>query len=292
MRYEGVVIRPPSEAQSLILQVAHGCSHNKCTFCPTYKGRLFRIRPFEDVREDVKEAARWMGKEVRRIFLCDGDALIIPQRKLLPLLDLLNASFPGLKRIGIYGNAKSILSKKPGELEALRERKLGIVYLGLESGDEAVLRRIRKGASGEQMVQAGLKVRNAGITLSVTVLLGIGGLNGSRRHALETAEILSAMDPEYVGALTLMVVPGTPLHLEMTSGAFQLPSTFQLIEELGLIIAHSNFSNCYFTSNHASNYLPLRVRLPEQKEKALQLIHKTLSEGDTSVLRPEYLRAL
>jgi len=291
VRYQGIVIRPPSEAESLILQVTYGCSHNRCTFCPTYKGRRFQIRPLEDVRREVKEAARW-ARDARRIFLCDGDALVIPQKRLIPLLDLLLESFPRLERIGIYANARSVLSKSVDDLGALHERKLGIIYYGVESGDNEVLQRVRKGADREKLLAAGRRVREAGILLSVTVLLGIGGVEGSHRHALETAGLLSEMDPEYAGALTVMVVPGTPLHDEMVQGEFQLPDTFQLIEELGLMIAHSDFSRCFFTSNHASNYLPLRVHLPEQKEEALRLIHQVLSQRDRSVLRPEFLRAL
>jgi radical SAM superfamily enzyme YgiQ (UPF0313 family) len=292
MRYEGIIIRPPSEAASLILQVTHGCSHNRCTFCPTYKGRRFAIRPLEEIRRDVEEASQALGDKVRRIFLCDGDALVVPPRKLLPVMDLLNETFPALERIGLYANAKSILLRTPQELEQLRQRKLGIVYLGVESGDDEVLLRVRKGVDSERMLQAGRRIKDAGITLSVTVLLGIGAVEGSRRHALATADLLSRMDPDYVGALTLMVVPGTPLHEEMMQGKFHLPDTFQLIEELGLMIAHSRFTRCYFTSNHASNYLPLRAWLPHQKEEALRLIHQVLEKRDRSLLRPEFMRAL
>jgi radical SAM superfamily enzyme YgiQ (UPF0313 family) len=245
----------------------------------------------EDVRRDVNEAVRW-ARDARRIFLCDGDALVIPQKRLVPLLDLLNASFPLLERIGIYANARSVLLKSVGDLAALRERKLGIIYYGVESGDNEVLKRVRKGACRDRLLAAGRRVREAGILLSVTVLLGIAGVEGSRQHAVETAKLLSDMDPEYAGALTVMVVPGTPLHDEMVRGEFRLPDSFQLIEELGLMIAHSNFSHCFFTSNHASNYLPIRVHLPEQKEEALRLIRQVLSRRDPSALRPEFLRAL
>ncbi len=291
MRYEGIIIRPPSEAQSLILQVTIGCSHNRCTFCPTYKGRRFRIRTFEEIAEDVREASIW-AKRVRRVFLCDGDPLVIPQKRLLPILDLICESFPNLERIGIYANARSIRNKTLGELEQLRRRKVGIVYLGVESGDNEVLERVRKGADRNRLLEAGLKVKEAGILLSVTVLLGIGGVKGSTRHALETASLLSEMDPHYVGALTLMVVPGTLLYEEMSKGDFRLPDTFRLIEELGMMIANSNFTNCLFTSNHASNYLPLKARLPQEKEQALMLIQKVLSTRDKRLLRPEFMRAL
>jgi len=291
MRYEGLIIRPPSEAQSLILQVTVGCSHNRCTFCPTYKQTRFRIREMGEIRAMVEEAQQWAA-HTRRIFLCDGDALVIPQRRLLWILELLNERFPRLERIGVYANARSILNKSVQELEELRKRKLGILYLGVESGDDEVLRRVRKGADRQKLLRAGLRAKEAGFVLSVTVLLGLGGVEGSHRHALETASLLSEMDPHYVGALTLMVVKSTQLHEEMRRGDFKLPDTFQLIEELGIMISSSEFTDCFFTSNHASNYLPLKVRLPGQKEQALRLIQEVLAKRDGSMLRPEFLRAL
>ncbi len=290
MEYEGIVIRPPSEAESLILQVTHGCSHNRCTFCPTYKGRRFRIKDLDAVKAEIDEVAPY--GPFRKVFLADGDALIIPQPRLLPLLEYLQDKLRGLRRIGTYGNAKSILRKSVDELKELKARKLGIIYLGVETGDETLLSKIRKGATYEQIVEAGRRVKEAGITLSVTVLLGVGGLDNARQHALGTAKILSDIDPDFASALTLMVVPGTPLHEEMKAGQFALPSPFQLLEELGTIVANSNFTQCYFTSNHASNYLPIKARLPRDKEAVVNLIHKVISAKDPSRLRPEFLRGL
>ena len=290
MQYEGIVIRPPSEAESLILQVTLGCSHNRCTFCPTYKGRRFRIKDLELIKQEIDEAAPY--GPFRKVFLADGDALIIPQPKLVAILDHLNEKLTGLRRVGVYGNAKSILRKSVEELKALKERKLGIVYLGVETGDPALLEKIRKGASYEQMVEAGRRVKEAGITLSATVLLGLGGVEGGQRHARATARVLSDIDPDFASALTLMVVPGTPLDDEMKAGEFQLPSPFQLLEELGTIVGHSNFSRCYFTSNHASNYLPIKARLPRDKDAVVALIRKVASAKDPSLLRPEFLRGL
>lgn len=290
MEYEGIVIRPPSEAESLILQVTLGCSHNKCTFCPTYKGRRFRIKDLEIIKAEIDEVAPY--GPFRKVFLADGDALIIPQPKILGILHYLSQKITGLRRVGIYGNAKSILRKSVEELQALRKQKLGIIYLGVETGDEELLRKVHKGASYEQMVEAGRRVKEAGISLSVTVLLGLGGIERSHQHALATAKILSEIDPDFASALTLMVVPGTPLYEEMQAGHFKLPSPFQLIEELGIIIANANFSNCYFTSNHASNYLPIKARLPRDKEIIVNLIHKVITAKDPLLLRPEYLRGL
>ena len=290
MEYEGIVIRPPSEAESLILQVTLGCSHNRCTFCPTYKGRRFQIKGLDRIKEEIDEMAPC--GPFRKVFLADGDALIIPQDKLIAILQYLKERLPGLRRVGLYGNAKSILRKSVEELRALKALKLGIVYLGVETGDPTLLEKVRKGASYEQMVEAGRRVKEAGITLSATVLLGLGGVEHGQQHALATAKILSDIDPDFASALTLMVVPGTPLHEEMESGRFQLPSPFQLLEELGTLIAHTHFTNCYFTSNHASNYLPIKARLPRDKEAVVRLIQKVVSSQDASRLRPEFLRGL
>jgi len=291
MKYEGIIIRPPSEARSLLLQVTVGCSHNRCTFCGTYKGVKFRIKKDEEIEEDVKEAARFAPR-VRRVFLCDGDALIIPQDRLVGILKLIREHLPYVERVGLYGNAKSILRKTENNLKELKDLGLGIVYLGVETGNEELLAAIRKGVSYEQMVTAGQRVKKAGITLSVTILLGIGGKEKSIPHALDTARIISDIDPDFCGALTVMLIPGTPLYNDFRAGKFVLPDTFGFLEELGLIIAHSNVTNCFFTSNHASNYLPLRLQLPKDKEEAVAAISRIITEKNHHVLRPEYMRDL
>ena len=285
-----MIIRPPSEARSVLLQVTVGCSHNKCTFCGTYRGEKFRIKSFEEIEEDILEAGSY-GR-IEKVFLCDGDALIVPQRKLIPIMESINRNIRGITRIGTYANAKSILRKTPEELTRLKELGLGIVYLGVETGNEELLRVINKGATYDQMVAAGRMVKEAGILLSVTVLLGIGGIEKSKEHALDTARLLTDIDPDYAGALTVMIVPGTPLHQDYSEGRFVLPDTFGFLEELGIMIGRSNFSNCFFTSNHASNYLPLRVNLPEQKEEAVELIYNVIESQNRKVLRPEFLRGL
>jgi len=290
MDYEGIVIRPPSEAGSLILQATFGCSHNKCTFCPTYKGSRFRIKDFDRLREEIDEMAgvgRW-----RRVFLADGDALIIPQKRLVRILDHLEDRMPWVERVGVYGNAKSVLRKSVDELKELRERKLGIVYLGLESGDPRVLEQVCKGSSVQDMIEAAGRVREAGILLSVTVLLGIAGKGRGREHAMATARVLSEMDPHYVGALTVMVVPGSPLFEKREAGEFVLPDAFEMLEELAVMIANTNVSDCYFTSNHASNYLPIRARLPLEREATVERIYEVIKKRDPSLLKPEFLRAL
>lgn len=291
VRYVGAVYRPPSEAHSLIIQATLGCNHNKCTFCGSYLGKRFTIRSLEDIRADLADAARHMGP-ARRIFLADGDALCIPQRRLVEILESVNEFFPSVERIGIYANAVNILKKSVEELEVLRSLKLGIIYLGVETGDEALLEKIRKGATYDRMVEAGRRVKQAGIVLSVTVLLGIGGVEGSLSHARETARILTDLDPDYVGALSVMLVPGTALHEEYVRGSFKLPGPFGLIEELRIMIADSSFTHCVFRSNHASNYLPVKALLPEEKGAILDAIDRVLQGRDETALRPEFLRAL
>jgi radical SAM superfamily enzyme YgiQ (UPF0313 family) len=290
MKYEGAIYRPPSEADSLILQITVGCSHNRCTFCPSYKDKRFRIKTFGEIKEDIDEAAQ-SGWTVTRVFLADGDALIIPQPRLIAIMDYLFEKLPHLRRVGIYANAKGILKKTTEELQELKEAGLGIIYLGVESGDQVVLDRVHKGTTYEKLVQAGRKVKESGIKLSVTVLLGIGGRERSREHAIATGQILTEMDPDYVGALSLIIVPGTPLYEEIAQGQFALPTPFELIEELRTMIAHTNMHGLFF-SNHASNYLPIKARMPKDKEATLKLIDEVLAKRDPALLRPEYFRAL
>jgi len=291
MKYEGMIFRPPSEADSLILQVTVGCSYNRCTFCGAYQGKSFRVKRFEEVKEDIDEVSSY-GQRIRRVFLADGDALSISQKELLRILDYLKMKLKGLERVGIYANARDILRKSVDELRELKNLGVGIIYLGLESGNKEVLKRIKKNATVDQMVRAAKRVKESGIQLSVTVLLGIGGVEMSHAHAEDTGKVLSEMDPDFVGALSLMVVPGTPIEREIETGKLVLPTPFGLIEELETMIIHCQFTRCFFASNHASNYLPLRIRMPEEKEEALRRIREVLKRKDPVLLRPEYLRAL
>jgi radical SAM superfamily enzyme YgiQ (UPF0313 family) len=289
---EQVRVRPPSEANSFLLPVTFGCSHNRCTFCGTYSDVKFRIRPLEDIKRDIDKVAEHYSWSVRQVFLENGDALICPQRRLVEVLKYLNQKFPQLHRIGTYATPQSGLIKSASELKELHDLGLKIAYLGVETGDEALLKKIDKGATYDQIVEAGRKIKQAGITLSVTVILGLGGVEGSKSHALGTAKILTDLDPDFAGALTLMLVPGTLLHKEWEEGRFSLISPFQSLEELKLIIENSNFTNCFFTANHASNYLPIKARLPRQKAEVLKLINEVLTSRDMSRLRPEFIRAL
>ncbi|MEW6377865.1 MAG: radical SAM protein [Thermodesulfobacteriota bacterium] len=291
MKYEGMIFRPPSEAESLILQVTVGCSYNRCTFCGAYQGKSFRIKSFEEVKEDVDEVNSY-GVEVKKVFLADGDALIVSQNDLLRLLDYLKLKLRGLERVGIYANAKDILQKDVEELKALKDLNLGIIYLGLESGNREILKRIKKNATVDQLIRGARRVKESGIFLSVTVILGLGGVEYSQVHAEETGKVLSEMDPDYVGALSLMIVPETPIEREIETGKLILPTPFGLIQELETMIKNCHMTHCFFASNHASNYLPLRIHLPEEKEEALKRIREVLRRRDPALLRPEYLRAL
>ena len=289
MHYEGNIIRPPSEANSILLQVTVGCSRNKCTFCGTYMGERFRIKNDDIIMEDIAFAAEHCRKQ-RRIFLCDGDAMIVPQKRLIKILTEIKNQLPWVTRVGVYANAKSLKMKTPDELEALREHGIGIAYMGLETGDDVTLKKIDKGAKAETMIRMGRKARDAGIKLSITVLIGIAGKERSRIHARESGRVLSAIDPEYVGALSLMLIPGTPLHKDYVAGRFPLLKPDEMLQELRTMIEHTTLTRGLFHANHASNYLPIKARLPRDKAATLKLIDDAL-EGQVP-LKPEWLRGL
>jgi radical SAM superfamily enzyme YgiQ (UPF0313 family) len=291
MRYEGAIYRPPSEAESLILQVTIGCSHNKCTFCSSFKEKKFRLRSFEEIKEDVEEARQY-ARYVKKVFIADGDALIIPQKRLVPIIELVKDAFPKLERIGLYGNTKSILKKSVDELKTLREMGVGIIYLGVESGDQVVLDRVCKGTVLDKTAEAAKRVKDAGIILSVTILLGIGGVERSKIHAEATGKFLTRIQPDYAGALSVIVVPGTVLAEEVKKGSFEVPTPYMLLEELYVMIENIDAEHLYFASNHASNYLPVKGWLPEEKAGILKAIKHVLQQKDPSMLRPEYMRAL
>ena len=289
MHYEGTIIRPPSEANSILLQITVGCSRNSCTFCGTYAGERFRIKSDDVIMEDIAFAAAYCRRQ-RRVFLCDGDALIVPQVRLMRILEAIRTELPWVTRVGAYANTKSLKRKSIEELRELQRIGLGIVYMGLETGDDETLRRIHKGAGAAEMTAMGLKAREAGFKLSITVLLGIAGPDRSQIHARETGRVLTAIDPDYVGALSLMLIPGTPLHEDWRKGDFILISPAQMLAELRTMLAETHLSQGLFHANHASNYLPIKARLPKDKAATLMLIDRALA-GEIS-LKPEFMRAL
>jgi radical SAM superfamily enzyme YgiQ (UPF0313 family) len=289
MHYEGNIIRPPSEADSILLQVTVGCSHNKCTFCGAYKGERFKIKPDEVIMEDIAFAARYARRQ-RRVFLCDGDALIVPQKRLVKILAAIREQLPWVERVGVYANTKGLAMKSDAELAELVSLGLGIAYMGLESGDDETLAAVRKGADSRRMIDMGRKARAAGLKLSLTVLLGLAGIERSAIHAEATGRVLTAIDPEFVGALSLMLIPGTPLYDDYRAGRFRLPDPMGMLAELRTMIAHTDLTGGLFHANHASNYLPIRAKLPEDKACTLALIDAALA--GRVALKPEFLRAL
>ena len=296
MDYVGHIFRPPSEADSLLLQVTVGCSHNDCTYCGMYRlpEQRFRIKSRDLVERDLDEAAACSreGEPIRRVFLCDGDALVLPTARLLEILGSIRAKLPQVRRVGIYGDARTILRRDEAELSALKAAGLGIVYHGAESGDDEVLLRVHKGSTADDAVEAAGRLRRAGIRHSVMVMLGIGGTERSREHAAATARLLTAMDPPFVGALTTTIVPGTPLADDAAAGRFTLPDPWGMLEELRVLVADSAFSRCRFHANHASNYVPLSLNLPTDRDGAVRRLDGLLSERDRTRLKPEHRRGL
>jgi len=291
MRYYGNVVRPPSEAWSYILQITYGCSHNQCTFCSTYLNKPFQVRPAQEVLEDI-EMARSTIPHTRRVFLADGNALVLSTQRLVPILDALDKAFLNLERVSIYANAQDILRKSEEELATLYRKKLGMIYMGLESGDEEILRRVKKGTTAAEMIAAVRKAQAVGLKMSVIGILGLGERERSREHAIATGQVVSAMDPAYFSLLTLMVVPGTELHRQWKAGEFVLIEPLEMLAEMRVMIQHmEGLTHCVFRTNHASNYLPLAGTLPQDKERLLATLDRALAQGE-SVLRPEYLRAL
>lgn len=283
MRYFGRVFRPPSEAYSLIVQATIGCSHNKCAFCSMYKEKKFTVRPLQEVMNDLADARR-SYPAIGRVFLADGDALILPMESLLAILKTIRTTMPECERVGIYGSPRSIKSKTEAQLRQLHEAGLGIVYLGLESGNEAVLQRMNKGESAAEIVQAGQKVKKAGLALSVTVINGLGGTQHWEEHAVDTAHALSQMKPDYIGLLTLRIYHDTPLAAMVAKGEVTPPDPLQLAQETRLLLEFIDSEGSVFRSNHASNYLVLAGTLNRDKAALIAKIDRAL-EGKERLRR-------
>ena len=292
MRYEGNIFRPFSEANSYLLQVTIGCSHNKCTFCGMYKDKKFRVRNISEIKADIKMAQAHYGN-VEKVFLCDGDAISLETDMLLEIIDELYAAFPTLRHVGSYVGPQSTLSKSNSELGALRAAGLTKAYLGVETGDDKLLQEVRKGCNREEMLQAGKNLVNAGINLSAMVLLGLAGKGErSTQHALATAQICNEMKPQYLAALTVTPVPGTVLYNLVQQNKFVLLDALETLTEMKVIFENITVDNLKFVGSHASNYLPVTGTLQRDKQKMLDIVNHVLESQDMRYLRNENMRGL
>lgn len=290
VRYEGKLYRPPSEANAYILQATIGCSWNKCVYCDMYRDKNYRVRELDAVLEDIRMAEAVAADDVTKVFVADGDALGMPMTHWNPILGAIRDAFPNLRRVSCYAMAENVLEKSQGELNQLRKAGLSRLYIGPESGDDATLKRIAKGATFQEHVEAAQKARLAEIEMSVIVLLGVGGIRRTKEHAAATGALISAMNPEFFAALTTTIIPGTPLARMHEKETFELPSVTRMLEELKEIVASTHPTDALFRTNHASNYLPLGGRVPRDSARIIDTIERALS--DTSRLRPEWMRGL
>lgn len=277
MRYEGSVYRPPSEAQSLIVQITIGCAHNKCTFCSMFKDKKFRVRKVNEVIEDLDSARRYYQR-VNRIFLADGDALVLQNKDLIVILNYIKKLFPECERVGIYGSPQDVLRKTQEELTELLEHGIGIIYIGAESGNDKVLVDIKKGAIRAEIIDSVRKIEASGIQASVTFISGLAGRDGWEEHAIDTGTMISEMEPSYVGLLTLLTEPGAEMYRDIKEGRFKSLSPIEVVKETQLMLENINVTKtCVFRSNHASNYVSLRGNLPQDKEKMLQQLRTVMN---------------
>jgi radical SAM superfamily enzyme YgiQ (UPF0313 family) len=289
MRYEGKLYRPPSEADSLIVQATIGCSWNHCTYCDMYRDKTFRVRDLAATLEDLDAAGAAFGCEVDKLFVADGDALVLPMDHWLPILERAKKLFPNLRRVSCYAMARNVLAKSDEELATLRTNGLSLLYIGPESGDDVTLKKIAKGDDAAEHVEAARRAHAAGMQLSVIALLGIA-MDRSDEHARATADLVTKMDPEFFSALTVTVVPDTPLDRLARKGRFAVPPVPELLRELRTMVAHAHPTNAVFRTNHASNYLPLGGTLPRDRDRIVAVIDAAL-RGDVP-LRPERSRGL
>ncbi len=290
MRYEGKIYRPPSEAGSYILQATVGCSWNACTYCDMYRDKQFRVRDLAQTLSDIRLAQATFGEQVDKVFVADGDALVMDLDHWEPILSACRAAFPRLRRVSAYATAMNLLERTPEELARLRELGLGLLYIGPESGDDVTLKRIAKGATAADHVAAARRAAAAGLKLSAIFLLGAGGVERSDEHARASARLAAEMDPRFVSLLTLTVIPGTPIATLAQRGKFRLPDVLGLLRELRTFVAETRPTDAVFRTNHASNYLPLSGRLPRDRDRIVAAVDAALA-GDLP-LKPEWARGL
>lgn len=290
VRYEGRIYRPPSEADAFILQATIGCSWNHCTYCDMYREKSFRVRPLEEILADVEATRRLHGADVEKVFVADGDALVMELDHWEPILAACREAFPRLRRVSAYATAMTLLGKTEAELARLRALGLELLYIGPESGDDPTLKRIAKGATYADHVEAARRAHAAGIKLSAIFLLGVAGVERSAIHAEASAKLATEMDPAYVSLLTLTVVPSTPIAKLRTKGQFEQPTVHRMLEELRTFVDLARPTRAVFRSNHASNYLPLGGHLPDDRARILAVVDRALAGG--VLLRPEWARGL
>jgi radical SAM superfamily enzyme YgiQ (UPF0313 family) len=287
------LFRPPAEADSLILQVDRGCPYNRCTFCGMYKGMTYRRLAIEETAALIAREARHAGPEVRRVFLADGDVMRRPFDELAAILDQLAQAFPALARVNVYATGRGIAEKSDAQLRDLRARRLHTLYLGLESGDDEVLRQVRKGEDAAGMAAAGRRAQECGLRISVMILLGLGGAARTSGHADATARALNAMQPRLLAALRVVPVPGTELFEDARAGRFRELTERQVVAELRRIVAGLELHNTVFRADHSSNVVPLEARLPRDKTRLLAELDALLSsdvlDARTPGARPMWL---
>ena len=292
MRYEGNIFRPFSEANSYLLQCTVGCSHNQCTFCGMYKDKKYRVRQITEIMEDIKMARDHYG-DLEKVFLCDGDAIALETDMLLTILKKLYQTFPSLRHVGSYVGPQSTLSKSMAELKKLRATGLTKAYIGVETGDDELLKKVKKGVGYDQMLEAGRNLVAANINLSAMVLLGLAGKGeASRRHALATAKICNEMKPQYLAALTVTPVPGTVLYRQVQAGDFELLDPFETLEEMKQIFENITADKMKFVGTHSSNYLSITGTLQRDKERMIKAVDDVLKSRDESLIRPDHMRGL
>lgn len=290
MRYEGDIYRPPSEAYSLLVQVTIGCTHNACTFCKMFKNKKFRVRALEEVLEDLAWA-RARYRRVERMFLCDGDALALSNRRLMPILEYIKENFPECERVTIYGRANDVNKKSMEEMKELFDAGITMVYIGAESGSDEVLKAVNKGVTRQELIDAVRKIEDCGMEASVTFISGLAGKDGWEDHAIQTGTMITEMNPSYVGLLTLIVEPNVPMFDDIQSGKLRLLSPEEVMQETLLMLEHTDVDKkCVFRSNHASNYVSLRGDLPQDKEKMMDMLKKAMNNHD--MFKNEMFRAL
>lgn len=289
MKYEGAVYRPPGEWRSFLLQATIGCSHNACTFCGMYKDKEFRIRPLDEILADIDETAA-QARSYDKIFICDGDAIAMPMEHLLTILEKLKASFPNVRLISTYAGPQSTLSKTPEELKTLAQAGLGRAYLGIESGDDRVLRDTCKGVSRDEMLLAGQRIVESGMELWGIILVGLGGRSRSNEHITATADIINQMKPQHLSAMTYTPVPGTRLYQDVVSRKFEVLDAEECLMETRTLLENIKIDNIHFTSDHASNYLPLKGTISRETPRLIGMIDEAL--GGSRKIRGEFTRGL